>query len=223
MNCRQARESISPYLDQQLTGEEMLAMQEHLHRCQPCTQEYCQVREVRILLRSLSSVDPAKPVETQIAYRVAQAERERASVLWPSCWPHNYAFAMEAPLPPQRGRRLAGALALSCIGLLALAVPFAPSTGDAATVPVGANMIAPQGTDAMVSAFRAMPPRNSVSLQAFAPAPLVPPQNTFPSHSLSTRTGASLTMSSWSAEPLGDEAVIGYAAGEATQDSTHGQ
>lgn len=217
VNCRSAQQLISPYLDQQLTGAEMLAMQEHLKQCASCAAEYRQVCEVRLLLRSLSPVAPGKPLEPKIAQRVASAPgggKFGARAL-------RFGAMAENVSRPQRGRRLAGALALACAALLMLAAPFAPSTGDAARSVTAGQ---PNVMEADLAAGSVPPPLLS-HLEAGAEAgrPLFGGAGNAQAWGRAPRgagadlsqAGASVTLSGWSAAPLDDEAVGGYAAGDA--------
>jgi len=220
VNCRSAQQLISPYLDQQLTGAEMLAMQQHLGSCAACAKEYRQVREVRLLLRSLSMVAPGQPLETRITHQLAANTGPRwkfaagAAPLW---------SVPETVSRPQRGRKLAGALALSCLALLMLAAPFAPSTGDAARA--GAQREA--GVMESYPAQGAVLPtpnvfahlgggaganRSLVGALGEAPLTWSAPHE---SGGALSQGGASVTLSGWSTEPLDDAAVGGYAAGDA--------
>jgi predicted anti-sigma-YlaC factor YlaD len=135
VNCFRAQQLVSPYLDQRLTGAEMLEMQQHLAGCRCCAQEYQEARQTKILLRSLQSSHPTGTLETRIFTRLAQEDRglqiawatPAFSELLPSLMPIPGAGA--AP----RGRRLATALALSCLTVLTIAAPFAPSSADIAS------------------------------------------------------------------------------------------
>lgn len=233
MNCQSAQQLISPYLDQQLTGAEMLAMQRHLAGCADCAAEYRQVCEVRSLLRSLSAIAPDAPLEARIAERVAQGS-------W-AAWgplvrlpldggrvPLDMGRVPDAALRPQRGRRLAGALALSGMALLLLAVPFAPSTGDAAQA--GASSSAGvMEADLVQGTASALPVSHWGDAADAARWPLGAsgsfrlggsvPQD---AGRAAASRGASVTFSGWSAAPLDDEAVGGYAAGDAAASDTGG-
>lgn len=228
MNCRSAQQLISPYLDQQLTGTEMLAMQQHLTKCTACAEECRQVREVRRLLRSLSTVTPGLPLETRITQRLGASSGAGwgfgtgARTLW---------NVPEALSRPQRGQRLVGALALSCLALLMLAAPFAPSTGDAARAG-GSVQAGVMEADLAQGTVLAAPPAFSriggmagaehslLGAMGDTPPAWSTPQG--PGKALS-QGGASVTLSGWSAEPLGDEAVGGYAAGDAAPTDSSGR
>lgn len=130
MNCHHARQLISPYLDQQLTGREMLALQDHFSGCASCEREMQSIRQVKALLRGLREPGPPRDFSDVIALRLEQAQtRGRYALRRPSVGgPKIY---LAAPRP-QRGRRLAGALVLSCVTVVSFALPFAPEARQAA-------------------------------------------------------------------------------------------
>lgn len=122
MNCHHARQLISPYLDHQLTGREMLALQDHFEVCLSCEREMRSIREVKALLRGLREPGLPRGFSQTVVHRL---EREQAAQ---SGW-----RVVCLPMPkPQRGRRLATALALSCLTVVSFVAPFAPDGRDAA-------------------------------------------------------------------------------------------
>lgn len=126
MNCHRARQLISPYLDQQLTGREMLALQQHFSECASCEAERHSIRQVKMLLRGLHPARPRPDLTGMIAVRLSDAEQARWRVV-----------SLPAPRP-QRARRLAAALALSCLTVLSFAAAcFAPASHDGALTASG--------------------------------------------------------------------------------------
>ena len=125
LNCHRARQLISPYLDHQLTGREMLALQEHFSVCDSCEAELRSIRQVKLLLRSLHQPRPHTDLTGQISVRLTQAEQPLWRVL-----------VLTAPRP-QRGRRLVTALALSCLTVLSFAASLAPASRDGALTTSG--------------------------------------------------------------------------------------
>lgn len=120
MHCRRVQQLISPYLDQQLTGTQMLEMAEHLENCAACAEECESIRQVKRMLRSLSVSKPPAALPLRIESRVSRTQV-------------NGSFACSQPAARlQRGRRLSAALALSCFTILSLSAPFAPASVDAA-------------------------------------------------------------------------------------------
>jgi hypothetical protein len=88
----------------------MLEVKRHLDGCRTCMEEYMMLRQVKILLRSVSMKEPGPLFEARIQAQLA-AERQ--------------GYGLSLPLPAinfnNRGRRLAYAMALSCVGILSLA------------------------------------------------------------------------------------------------------
>jgi hypothetical protein len=125
LNCRQTQELISAYLDQELTGQQMLAMRAHLRLCPHCARECHETAEMRRLLRALPTFMPPGDSEQRLNARIASPEEPIWTTL-SSAW-----TSASRPANP-RGRRLAAALALSCVAILAVAPPFAPQAGDTA-------------------------------------------------------------------------------------------
>jgi anti-sigma factor RsiW len=129
LNCRQTQELISAYLDQELTGRQMLDMRAHMRLCPACARECRETGEMRRLLRALLPPAPPAEAERRLAERLARPELPAWALL---------AATLTAPSPTSpppaapRGRRLATALGLSCVVILAVAAPFAPPAGDAA-------------------------------------------------------------------------------------------
>jgi len=110
VNCRRVQELLAPYVDERLTGQEMLEVRRHLDGCRNCTQEYIIQRQAKVLLRSVAMKKPDPLFETRLQAQIA-AERN-ASVL---------ALQMPAFNLTNRGRRFAYAVALSCVSILSLA------------------------------------------------------------------------------------------------------
>jgi len=131
LNCHRARQLISPYLDQQLTGREMLALQQHFSECTSCEAERRSIRQVKMLLRALHEPRPRPDLPGVISVRLAEAEQPLwrvVSLTMTPAWPPR----------PQRGRRLATALALSCLTVLSFAAAcFAPASRSGALTSSG--------------------------------------------------------------------------------------
>jgi len=124
LNCHRARQLISPYLDQQLTGREMLALQRHFSECTSCEAERRSIRQVKMLLRALHQPRPRPDLPDVLSVRLAEAEQPLWRVLSLTMTPCR-------PARPPRGRRLATALALSCLTVLSFAATcLAPASRD---------------------------------------------------------------------------------------------
>ena len=145
MNCYHARQLISPYLDARLSGREILALQDHLAACGSCERERQSLRQVKMLLRGLGEPHPPMGFSEAVRRRLEQPEPEtlRWRVLLPT-----------PPAKPQRGRRLATALALSCFTMLSVVAPFAPDAGSvvrSSASLLGSRFEAPGSSDALLS------------------------------------------------------------------------
>jgi anti-sigma factor RsiW len=135
VKCRRVRDLISPYLDQQLTGAEMLEMERHLRQCESCSVEWQTISEVKRMMRSLCVHQPEGPLDERIMMRIARARTTPAVTSVPvaisgaaqSAALLRSLYLMNRPRHP---RRLAAALALSCIAIFTVAAPFAPSISD---------------------------------------------------------------------------------------------
>jgi hypothetical protein len=81
MQCREARELLSPYLDGAVTGAEMQGLQRHLDRCAACVREYRLLRQTQQLLVSVGRVpEPADlglKLRLAISREAAQTRRPR--------------------------------------------------------------------------------------------------------------------------------------------------
>ena len=163
MNCSRARQLISPYLDHQLSERERTALQDHLAVCLSCDRERQSIRQVKLLLRGLSGPrlpqDFSRNFSETIALRLSQPETGTS-----------WQVLTITAARPQRGRRLATALALSCLTVVSFALPFAPEAHDASRssagfVSAGSAFPLPVSTDALLSGQPAEP------LLLISPAP----------------------------------------------------
>jgi Putative zinc-finger len=76
IECPQAKQLFSPYLDGVVTGTEMLALQHHLGKCAGCKGQYESLRKTQQLLMSVAR--PKIPTDLGLKLRLA-ASREAAS------------------------------------------------------------------------------------------------------------------------------------------------
>ena len=58
MECKEVQESLSFYLDQELSGDELVLVQSHLENCSDCQKELSTLQETISLLSSLEEVTP---------------------------------------------------------------------------------------------------------------------------------------------------------------------
>jgi hypothetical protein len=76
MQCSHAKELLSPYLDGMITGQEMRALEEHLHVCSACGAEYRALRQMQQLVTRMRRV--TEPADLGLKLRLA-ISREAAA------------------------------------------------------------------------------------------------------------------------------------------------
>ena len=109
----------------------MLALQQHFSECTSCEAERRSIRQVKALLRALHEPRPRPDLPAAISLRLSEAEQPLWRVL-------SLSAAPAWPPRPQRGRRLATALALSCLTVFSFAAAcFAPAPRDGALTSAG--------------------------------------------------------------------------------------
>jgi hypothetical protein len=81
MNCGEAKKLFSPYLDGQVSGREMRALDGHIEECSRCARQYVAMRRTQLLLANLGSkkapADLALKLRVAISREVAQKRRSR--------------------------------------------------------------------------------------------------------------------------------------------------
>jgi hypothetical protein len=81
MNCGEAKKLFSPYLDGQVSGREMHALDGHIEECSRCAQEYVAMRRTQLLLANLGSkkapADLALKLRVAISREAAQKRHSR--------------------------------------------------------------------------------------------------------------------------------------------------
>ncbi|GEA14291.1 transcriptional regulator [Moorella sp. E308F] len=78
MQCREAREFFSPYLDGELATEEMEVLQQHLEGCPACREELARWRKLSLALQGLKAPVAAPPgFATAANARLAERQRVR--------------------------------------------------------------------------------------------------------------------------------------------------
>lgn len=70
MNCRRVTNSISAYVDGELTGAEMLEIRRHLSDCRECSEEYELVRTMKFAVARLRTVAPPGHLAASIVARL---------------------------------------------------------------------------------------------------------------------------------------------------------
>src|SRR5947209_9739910 len=81
MECSEAKELFSPYLDGAITGAQMLGLQAHLGQCVSCASNYELLRETQQMLASVGR--PKAPVDLGLKLRLA-ISREAALARQPA-------------------------------------------------------------------------------------------------------------------------------------------
>ncbi|MGI9862824.1 zf-HC2 domain-containing protein [Moorella naiadis] len=79
MECREAREFFSPYLDEELAREERAALEGHLEGCPACREELARWRELARALRGLKVAAAPPGFTAAVLARVAGLERAAAA------------------------------------------------------------------------------------------------------------------------------------------------
>lgn len=76
MNCRLVQRAISEYLDNELTGEQMLEVRHHLRECENCRREVESLRSVKKSLQQMKSIAPNADFEQRLFATVCNAKAE---------------------------------------------------------------------------------------------------------------------------------------------------
>ncbi|HEV2689058.1 MAG TPA: anti-sigma factor, partial [Bryobacteraceae bacterium] len=81
MNCRNARKLFSSFLDGQVSGREMRALDGHIEQCSRCARRYSSMRRTQLLLANLRSkkapADLALKLRVAISREAAQKRHSR--------------------------------------------------------------------------------------------------------------------------------------------------
>src|SRR5579871_6455049 len=70
MNCKNVQALLSAYLDEELSGREMLDIRQHLGDCESCSEELTCVRGVKDLLGRTPVPDPTADFEERLVASV---------------------------------------------------------------------------------------------------------------------------------------------------------
>src|SRR5919199_915853 len=81
MDCRDARPLVSAYMDNELTPQELRAMQSHVAGCAECAALLASYRSLRATIRSLPQPLPPPALREAVFARATPAYRRRA-LLW---------------------------------------------------------------------------------------------------------------------------------------------
>lgn len=66
MNCRSVQQSLSAYIDQELSGREMLLIRSHVLECEQCSAEEEEIRRLKGLLTNAPMVEPPDGFEQRL-------------------------------------------------------------------------------------------------------------------------------------------------------------
>ncbi|MGH9641676.1 MAG: zf-HC2 domain-containing protein [Terriglobales bacterium] len=83
MKCAEYKRLLSPYLDGQVSGAEMFALQNHMRDCASCAREYAEVQRTLQLIIALNKAKVKAPADLPLRLRLAisreskQARRRR--------------------------------------------------------------------------------------------------------------------------------------------------
>lgn len=75
MNCKNVQSLLSAYLDEELSGREMLDIREHLHECNDCTEELRCIEGLKRLLGGTPVPEPSAGFEDRLVSSVMSAAR----------------------------------------------------------------------------------------------------------------------------------------------------
>jgi anti-sigma factor RsiW len=73
MNCKNAQSLLSAYLDDELTGREMIEIREHVSACPVCTEELECVQAVKRILCATPVAEPSSDFEDRLVAHVLSA------------------------------------------------------------------------------------------------------------------------------------------------------
>lgn len=89
MNCKAAREMLSPYLDRELAPQDREAVRMHLAQCDACRTEERDLRTLKGLLLGVRAPEPAADFEQRLMSRLREeaAVPAQARLTWPRLRP----------------------------------------------------------------------------------------------------------------------------------------
>lgn len=80
MNCGNVQNSLSAYIDRELTGEQMLSIRAHINRCPRCAQEHQELSALKAELVQLPSMEPRAELEREILQAINREDSESRPV-----------------------------------------------------------------------------------------------------------------------------------------------
>ena len=85
MNCRNVQSKLSEYVDQELSGQEMMAIRQHSDRCPICASELEREVKLKSMLSSLKGLEPVAGFESRLIGAVlssAEAPARPVALPW---------------------------------------------------------------------------------------------------------------------------------------------
>ncbi len=80
MNCQNAQNSLSAYLDRELPGDQMIAVRSHVEYCNECQAELEELRSVKSGLASLPVFEPRESFADDVLRMVRDDGRQPATM-----------------------------------------------------------------------------------------------------------------------------------------------
>ena len=182
MTCHKVQDLITPYLDNRLSGDAMLEVQDHLSACPSCAEEYALLRQVRLLLGSLKVHQPSETAQCRLMQLLdeslkAQSGADKHFVIGQFTTMTTFVFsrstnaARQQAIAAQRSRRMAAAAAISAFGMLVIASPFGTEVSNLSARALGDHSHSTASMLQMVS----IPGETPVNLSAVTVSPAASP------------------------------------------------
>lgn len=92
-NCKEIREKLSPFIDNELSPAERGLIEKHIQQCSACQQEEKSLRQIGILLGSMPGPDTSPVFASQAVHRAANWKR--CAFVKERLWKPAVAFALE--------------------------------------------------------------------------------------------------------------------------------
>ena len=75
MNCQTAQNSLSAYLDRELSGDQMMALRSHVEYCSECQSELESLRTLKSALCGLAKLKPREKLANDIIKQIKAQEQ----------------------------------------------------------------------------------------------------------------------------------------------------
>jgi len=80
MNCKAVQNQLSAYLDSELSGNEMLAIRQHISGCEACCEEEKALRTLKRMLASSRTPEPSDDLADRLCAAVFAKDRKDSRV-----------------------------------------------------------------------------------------------------------------------------------------------